>query len=89
MTGMPDGPWYYQQIELGYNDRITDIQAALGLSQLQRLDDYIARRQALAHLRLHLDLGGAERLCLAQGLQRVRFQPVEFCVAVQWRLRYH
>jgi len=41
-------PWYYQQIELGYNYRMTDIQAALGLSQLQRLDDYIARRHALA-----------------------------------------
>ncbi|MCF7996561.1 MAG: UDP-4-amino-4,6-dideoxy-N-acetyl-beta-L-altrosamine transaminase [Chromatiaceae bacterium] len=44
----PAGPWDYQQIELGYNYRITDIQAALGLSQLQRLDDYIARRHALA-----------------------------------------
>ncbi|WP_242513457.1 DegT/DnrJ/EryC1/StrS family aminotransferase [Halochromatium salexigens] len=44
----PAEPWYYQQIELGYNYRITDIQAALGLSQLQRIDDYIARRQALA-----------------------------------------
>ncbi|MEA1053396.1 UDP-4-amino-4,6-dideoxy-N-acetyl-beta-L-altrosamine transaminase, partial [Lamprobacter modestohalophilus] len=41
-------PWYYQQLELGYNYRMTDIQAALGHSQLQRLDDYIARRHALA-----------------------------------------
>ncbi|MBK5939389.1 DegT/DnrJ/EryC1/StrS family aminotransferase [Halochromatium roseum] len=41
-------PWYYQQLALGYNYRMTDIQAALGLSQLQRLDDYIARRHALA-----------------------------------------
>ena len=56
MQAMPDDPalraaadpWYYQQIELGYNYRMTDIQAALGHSQLQRLDDYIARRQALA-----------------------------------------
>jgi dTDP-4-amino-4,6-dideoxygalactose transaminase len=44
----PVGPWYYQQIELGFNYRMTDIQAALGHSQLQRLDDYIARRHALA-----------------------------------------
>ena len=48
MQGEPAGPWDYQQIELGYNYRMTDIQAALGYSQLQRLEDYIARRQALA-----------------------------------------
>lgn len=48
MTAASDGPWYYQQIELGYNYRITDIQAALGLSQLDRLEDYVARRHALA-----------------------------------------
>ncbi|HLS56104.1 MAG TPA: UDP-4-amino-4,6-dideoxy-N-acetyl-beta-L-altrosamine transaminase [Zeimonas sp.] len=44
----PDGPWYYQQVELGYNYRITDIQAALGTSQLARLDDYVQRRHRLA-----------------------------------------
>ncbi len=44
----PDGPWYYQQVELGYNYRLTDIAAALGLSQLGRLDDYIDRRAMLA-----------------------------------------
>ncbi len=43
-----DGPWYYQQIELGYNYRITDIQAALGCSQIDRLDTFVARRRALA-----------------------------------------
>ena len=43
-----DGPWYYEQVALGYNYRLTDIQAALGLSQLARLDEYVARRQALA-----------------------------------------
>lgn len=48
MEGQSDGPWYYQQIELGYNYRLTDIQAILGLSQLQRLDDYVARRHAIA-----------------------------------------
>ncbi len=42
------GAWYYQQLELGYNFRMTDIQAALGFSQLQRIDDFIARRRALA-----------------------------------------
>lgn len=48
MQGEADGPWYYQQIELGHNYRMTDIQAALGHSQMQRLDDYVARRHALA-----------------------------------------
>lgn len=48
MTHEPDGPWYYQQIELGYNYRMTELQAGLGLSQIQRLDDYVARRHALA-----------------------------------------
>ena len=48
MTSPPDGGWYYQQIELGYNYRLTELQAALGLSQLDRLDDYVARRHAIA-----------------------------------------
>ena len=48
MTHESDGPWYYQQIELGFNYRMTDLQAALGLSQLIRLDQYIQRRQQLA-----------------------------------------
>lgn len=49
MTHAPDGPWYYQQIELGYNYRMTELQAALGVSQMTRLDDYVARRHALAY----------------------------------------
>ena len=48
MDAAPDGPWYYQQVELGYNYRITDIQAALGCSQLARIDDYVQRRHRLA-----------------------------------------
>lgn len=48
MTHEADGPWYYQQIELGYNYRMTELQAALGLSQLERLDQYVARRHRLA-----------------------------------------
>ncbi len=47
MTHAPDGPWYYQQIELGWNYRMTDIAATLGTSQLDRLDNYVARRHAL------------------------------------------
>lgn len=48
MTHDADGPWYYQQIDLGFNYRMTELQAALGLSQMVRLDQYVARRHALA-----------------------------------------
>lgn len=46
MTEVSHGPWYYQQIALGLNYRMTDMQAALGLSQYQRLDEFIHRRLA-------------------------------------------
>jgi UDP-4-amino-4,6-dideoxy-N-acetyl-beta-L-altrosamine transaminase len=42
------GPWYYEQVELGYNYRLSDIHAALGLSQLSRLAEFVKRRQHLA-----------------------------------------
>lgn len=42
------GPWHYEQVGLGFNYRITDIQAALGTSQLQRINDFVARRRVLA-----------------------------------------
>jgi UDP-4-amino-4,6-dideoxy-N-acetyl-beta-L-altrosamine transaminase len=48
MTHVPDGSWYYQQIVLGFNYRMTDLQAALGLSQMQRLDGFVARRHSIA-----------------------------------------
>ena len=48
MTHSPHGPWYYQQIVLGYNYRMTDLQAALGISQMQRLEEYIVRRRSIA-----------------------------------------
>jgi UDP-4-amino-4,6-dideoxy-N-acetyl-beta-L-altrosamine transaminase len=48
MTRESDGPWYYQQVDLGFNYRITDIQAALGLSQMSRLDEFVARRHEIA-----------------------------------------
>ena len=47
MQNTDHGPWYYEQIDLGYNYRITDLQAALGLSQLDRLDEYIEKRHEL------------------------------------------
>ncbi|NRA18809.1 MAG: UDP-4-amino-4,6-dideoxy-N-acetyl-beta-L-altrosamine transaminase, partial [Oceanospirillaceae bacterium] len=48
MTHEADGPWYYQQIELGFNYRMTELQAALGVSQAARLDAYVAERHRLA-----------------------------------------
>lgn len=48
MTHEADGPWYYQQIDLGFNYRMTELQAALGISQMDRLNHYIARRHQLA-----------------------------------------
>jgi UDP-4-amino-4,6-dideoxy-N-acetyl-beta-L-altrosamine transaminase len=48
MKSKPDGPWYYEVDELGWNYRMTDIQAALGCSQINRLKDYIVRRTAFA-----------------------------------------
>lgn len=48
MVHAADGAWYYEQIELGFNYRMTDVQAALGLSQMTRLDEFHRRRHALA-----------------------------------------
>jgi UDP-4-keto-6-deoxy-N-acetylglucosamine 4-aminotransferase len=48
MNQEPDGAWYYQQIDLGFNYRMNDLQAALGLSQMQRLDEFVNKRQNIA-----------------------------------------
>ncbi|WP_026375630.1 UDP-4-amino-4,6-dideoxy-N-acetyl-beta-L-altrosamine transaminase [Aestuariibacter salexigens] len=48
MQGESHGPWYYQQLELGYNYRLSDLHAALGLSQLAKLDNFVAKRRELA-----------------------------------------
>lgn len=48
MTRPSDGPWYYEQVALGYNYRMTELQAALGLSQLPKVPHWVQRRHALA-----------------------------------------
>ena len=45
-----EGPWYYEQKDLGYNYRITDIQCALGISQMNKLNDFIERRRSIVKL---------------------------------------
>lgn len=44
------GPWYYEQVELGYNYRITDLQCALGISQMRKLDNFIKRRREIVKI---------------------------------------
>ena len=49
MTEEPHGDWYYQQIDIGFNYRMTELQAALGVSQMNRLENFTASRHELAH----------------------------------------
>lgn len=50
MTEPSHGPWYYQQVDLGFNYRMTEMQAALGVSQMTRLDAFVARRHEIADI---------------------------------------
>mgnify|MGYP006410979075 FL=1 len=47
---VPDGPWYYEMHELGYNFRLSDIQCALGISQLRKLDTFLKKRRAISEV---------------------------------------
>lgn len=58
-----DGPWYYEMQALGYNYRMTDLQAALGASQMNKLDDFIARRREIVEI-YNRELAGLEGIIL-------------------------
>lgn len=66
----PDGPWYYEQQMLGFNYRMTDIQAALGLSQIARLEKFLAKRRAIA-AQYQAELPGPELEVLANRENRL------------------
>jgi UDP-4-amino-4,6-dideoxy-N-acetyl-beta-L-altrosamine transaminase len=81
------GPWYYEQEELGYNYRLTDMQCALGLSQLKRLSDFVARRRALA-ARYDAALAGDDlKTALSPLTQRPKSQSAYHLYVVQVRGR--
>ncbi len=48
MKNVPDGPWYYEQLELGFNYRLNDVMASLGISQLKRVDEFVSNRNEIA-----------------------------------------
>ncbi|MFA0357234.1 UDP-4-amino-4,6-dideoxy-N-acetyl-beta-L-altrosamine transaminase [Vibrio breoganii] len=54
MEGPSHGPWYYQQVDLGFNYRMTELQAALGVSQMSKLEEFVSKRHELAHNYNHL-----------------------------------
>jgi len=78
MEGPSEGGWYYEQIELGYNYRMTELQAALGLSQLQRLDAFVDQRHRIAqrYARLLEDLPLQMQQPLADAYSALHLFPI-------------
>lgn len=78
MVNPSHGPWYYEQIELGYNYRITDVQAALGRSQFTRIDSFVATRHAIAarYRKLLADLPLTQPALETEGYSGLHLYPV-------------
>ncbi|MDO8594503.1 MAG: UDP-4-amino-4,6-dideoxy-N-acetyl-beta-L-altrosamine transaminase [bacterium] len=76
------GKWYYEMVELGFNNRITDIQCALGLSQLKRLDGFQAKREAVAN-RYFEALRGESRVILPVRLPDIKHSWHLFAIQVK------
>lgn len=71
--------WYYEMVELGYNFRLTDIQSALALSQIKRLDFFISKRKKIAHAYLRL-LEGVENIKPLIQIDRIEYSALHIFV---------
>ncbi len=76
------GPWYYEQHSLGYNYRMNDVEAALGLSQLKRLDDFVIARNKLAALY-------AQKLAYVSGVTPLRVEDDAYSAYHLYVVRVH
>ncbi|TFV91752.1 UDP-4-amino-4,6-dideoxy-N-acetyl-beta-L-altrosamine transaminase [Oxalobacteraceae bacterium OM1] len=89
MQGTSEGPWYYEQVALGFNYRLTDMQAALGLSQLQRTDHFVARRTELAQRygELLRNVPVRTQACIAEAVSAWHLYVVQLAVGKSLRSR--
>ena len=84
MTHEAEGPWYYQQLGLGFNYRMTDMQAALGLSQSARIDEFVAARNDLAD-RYQQSLAGTALSLPVTGLNTAQLRSALHLYVVRLR----
>ncbi|WP_087569515.1 UDP-4-amino-4,6-dideoxy-N-acetyl-beta-L-altrosamine transaminase [Paenibacillus sp. MY03] len=78
-----DGPWYYEMQSLGYNYRITDIQAALGASQMNKLDRFVVRRREIAE---QYNRAFADFECIMRPYQHPKSNSSWHLYVIRWRV---